>query len=77
LKKSSSGGGGLEPHWKVRVAVPGALLHLASRTEPVPQWAASRLGGVEADWVTGPEYGDTIGFIDWKSVTAITWRWSP
>ena len=29
---------------------------------------------VVADWITHPGYGDTIGFIDWPSVAALTWR---
>jgi hypothetical protein len=31
---------------------------------------------VEADWIDDPDYGDTIGRIDWESVLAVTWRWS-
>lgn len=63
---------GLEPHYKVRVVLPGALLHLASKDEP-----AETLDGWQADWIRDHRYGDTVGFIDWNQVTAITWRWSP
>jgi hypothetical protein len=75
---------GLETHWKVRVAVNGAILHLASRTEPRPLFRIVSPGGssmesdhilgLKADWVTGTDYGDTPGYIDWESVDAVTWR---
>lgn len=67
---------GLDPHWKVRVVIPNALLHLAARDEPI--WVVDDNGRRElvADWISDPEYGDTIGFIDWSAVTAVTWRWS-
>ncbi len=68
---------GLAPHWKVRVVLPGALLHLASRTEPVVQQGAGEAGEVSADWICAPDYGDTIGHLDWTKVIAITWRYSP
>ncbi len=71
---------GLEPHWKVRVVLPGAILHLAARTEPVVSsnpLDGGALSDVDADWITDPDYGDTLGFIDWTKVAAITWRYSP
>ena len=61
---------GLRPHFKVRVVLPNALLHLASWTEPVLR----DVGEVAADWISDPEYGDTIGFIQWDKVVAVTWR---
>jgi hypothetical protein len=69
---------GLEPHYKVRVVLPGAILHLASKDEPaeIPAiWGQD--GHWHADWMDDHRYGDTVGFIDWNQVTAITWRWSP
>jgi hypothetical protein len=74
---------GLDPHYKVRIVLPGALLHLASKDEPrVTDWQAPeeqqwRGNGWVADWIDDHRYGDTIGFIDWNQVMAITWRWSP
>jgi hypothetical protein len=68
---------GLAPHWKVRVVIPGAILHLASKIEPCPVYQDGRLTNVEADWLTSPEYGDTVGYIDWPVVTALTWRYAP
>jgi hypothetical protein len=63
---------GLEPHWKIRVVLPGAILHLASWNEP------QMLGEfVAADLIEDHEYGDTVGRIDWREVVAVTWRYSP
>jgi hypothetical protein len=64
---------GLKPHYKVRVALPGSLLHLASWNEPR---CLKTSPFVEADWIDEPGYGDTLGRIDWSSVLAVTWRWS-
>jgi hypothetical protein len=60
---------GLKPHFKVRIGFHGFFLHLASWTEPV-----RRGGQFHADWITDPNYGDTVGFIDWQQVIAVTWR---
>lgn len=69
---------GLEPHYKVRVVIDGALLHLASRDEPHEDHDPYDGGAAfwAADWIADPRYGDTIGFINWSQVAAITWRWS-
>jgi hypothetical protein len=64
---------GLSPHYKVRVVLPGAILHLASRTEPKAEPGQM----VKGDWIVGPDYGDTIGFVDWTKVIAVTWRYAP
>ena len=78
IKASESG---LKPHYKVRVVIPGAILHIASWDEPhqEPVDPHMRFTGPKkwvADWIKDGEYGDTIGFIDWSEVRAITWRWS-
>lgn len=62
---------GLEPHYKVRIVLPGAILHLASKDEP-----RNTPNGWCADWIDDHRYGDTVGFINWTQLTAITWRWS-
>lgn len=62
---------GLEPHFKVRIVLPGALLHLASRDEP--RWVETAL---VADWIEDPDYGDSIVSMDWTKVVAVTTRWS-
>lgn len=67
---------GIKPHFKIRVVIPGALLHLASWGEPEIRYSHGQIDDVFADWISDPEYGDTIGRINWHSVAAITWRWS-
>ncbi len=66
----------LEPHWRVRVVLPGALIHLASRSEPKVLSYLNRVTEVHGDWIEDSDYGDTIGFIDWSAVVGVTWRWS-
>ena len=61
------------PNYKVRVARPGALHHLASCAEP------KIIGGcrnkrVDAYWSVDHQYGDTRGLINWEARTAIAWR---
>lgn len=65
-------------YYKVRVVLPGALIHLASTTEPEVKLErfTERISNVTADWLQTPECGDTVGYIDWPEVTAITWRWT-
>jgi hypothetical protein len=65
---------GLTPHYKVRIVLPGVLLHVASWTEPC--LPADHRAPVVADWITDPAYGDTIGFIAWDHVIAVTWRFA-
>ena len=65
-----------DEHFKVRVVVPNALLHLVSTDEPTVTYAGDRIVHVEARWLDDPDKGDTLGFIHWPSVTAITWRWT-
>jgi hypothetical protein len=71
---------GLKPHYKVRVVFHGAIVHLAAWNEPdihLDEWTDDKISNVKADWIVGDgRYGDTPGFIDWKAVTAVTWRWS-
>ena len=61
--------------WRVRVCLPSALLHMTSLIEPVMHMRDGRVVGVDMKLLTdGPDSGDTIGFIDWAVVTAVTWR---
>ena len=68
---------GLASHYKVRVSLPGSLVHLASMSEPVIVTLHGRVADVTASWISDHEYGDTIGYIDWQAVIGITWRYSP
>jgi hypothetical protein len=62
------------PHYRVRVVLPKALRHLASRTEPkIDQDLTTR---VEGDWIDDHHYRDSMGLINWEAITAITWRWT-
>ena len=63
---------GLRPHYKVRVVLPGVLLHFGSLTMPT----RNEDGSWNADWIEHPNYGDTIGYIDWSAVIAVTWRYA-
>jgi hypothetical protein len=61
--------------WRVRVCLPGSIIHLTSLTEPAVHMRDGRISDVSMELVTSaPESGDTIGFIDWPVVVALTWR---
>lgn len=66
----------LDPHWKIRIVVGGSLLHFASHTEP-QLLNGYPPPGIDADWIEEPLYGDTLAYIDWPAVNAITWRHHP
>ena len=66
-------------HYKVRIVLHGAIIHLASSDEPslvFDPWQTGALKAVEADWLNDPELGDALGWIDWPAVRAVTWRWT-
>jgi hypothetical protein len=65
----------LPTFWRVRVCMPGSILHFTSSTEPVVQMRDGRIGDVAMTLMTNvPDGGDTLGFIDWPVVTGLTWR---
>ena len=49
------------------------VLYLASADEPRCLFTTEGLT-VNADWLV--DVGDTVGFIEWDQVAALTWRWS-
>jgi hypothetical protein len=68
-----------ETAWRVRVALPGGIIHLVSRIEPVITMHDGRISDVSLDLVTGASeagdaVGDTLGFIRWPEVIGLTWR---
>ena len=67
---------GMDPHWKVRIYLPGGILYVISRTEPVVHIGGKRLAHVELDVIEGTDHGDTIGFMDWEAVLGVTWRFA-
>jgi hypothetical protein len=61
--------------YRVRIVMHAALLHVLSATEPVVTVSASgQVTTVSWTAIEGTEHGDTIGFIRWSEVTAISWR---
>ena len=77
-KARSASAEGLEPHFKVRIVVDGALLHAASWTEPELVTHAHEyvVDSIEADWINDPNYGDTIGFLNLDAISGTSWRYS-
>ena len=67
----------LNPCWKVRVVLNGAMIHLLTNTEPVVITdGGGRVVGCELNLINGTAHGDSVGFIHWPSVTAVTWRFA-
>ena len=63
-----------DSYYRVRVVLPGGTIYLGSRD--APHQLPSSVNWI-ADWIADErEKGDTIGFIEWRQVVAITWRWS-
>jgi hypothetical protein len=60
--------------FKVRLVFPGSVLHVLSKTEPIVTTCGGKVQGVTWAIVEGTAEGDTVGFIDWSQVAAITWR---
>ena len=58
--------------FRVRMCLPGSIIHLTSSTEPIVHMRDGRIGDVAMELAT--ERGDTIGCIDWPAVVALTWR---
>jgi hypothetical protein len=79
-KPISASGQGLDSHFKVRIVFRGgAIVHLASKSEPVVRMELDHrvlVRAVDADWIEDARYGDTIGHVDWSEVAAVTWRYS-
>jgi hypothetical protein len=69
----------LATHYKVTIALPGGMLRVASWNLPLVRASdyptgTTKITHVDADWIQDPDYGDTLGWIEWSSVQAITWR---
>ncbi len=61
--------------WRVRLAVSGLAIHCLSSTEPSAERdATGALVSLKWSPVSGTQDGDTVGFIDWRAVTAVSWR---
>lgn len=64
------------PCWKIRIVIPGAMIHVSSATEPAIK--INSTGRVESlDWtpiIDGADAGDALGFIRWEEAVTISWR---
>ncbi len=66
------------PCWKVRIYLKGAgILHVLSKNEPIIKRENGRIKNANIEYITDTEHGDTVGFIDWNEVSAVTWRYAP
>lgn len=70
---------GLPPFWKVRIHLGGGIIHVASLTEPrlTIDPFTEKPDGIEWQLIEGTEHGDSVGYIDWSQVAAVTWRFAP
>lgn len=73
-KPKSASDCGMSEFWKVRITLPGSIIHAATREEPIVHCANGRVSHVTMDLIEGTNHGDSIGFIDWPAVLAVTWR---
>lgn len=62
--------------YKVRIVIGTALIHVLSRTVPVVRLdgVGSGIASVSMEVIEGTEHGDSIGWIQWSDVRAVTWR---
>lgn len=70
------------PHWKVRIAMRGGhAIHVLSATKPgvrtIIEGEAVIIDNVMMEPIENTEHGDTLGFIDWREVAAVSWRFAP
>lgn len=52
------------------------MIHVLSRTVPVVRLdgVGSGIASVSMEVIEGTEHGDSIGWIQWSDVRAVTWR---
>jgi hypothetical protein len=63
------------PSWKVRIWLRGAgVIHVLSCTKPVVESRNGIVLDVQLSIIEDTEHGDSIDFIDWREVSAITYR---
>lgn len=60
--------------YKVRIFIGGGTIFVISETEPKVQIDKGSIRGLEWKPIFGSEHGDTLGFIRWEEVSAISWR---
>jgi len=63
------------PCWRVRLFMRGGgVIHLLSHIEPEVEHSCGQIVHIIFDPINSSEHSDTIGFIDWKEVAAVSWR---
>lgn len=60
--------------YKVRIFTQGGIIHTLSRMEPRIETSDSRIDRVYWEPVVNSEHGDSVGFVAWQEVLALTWR---
>jgi hypothetical protein len=67
----------IAPMWKVRLTMPGSIIHLLSRSRPRVVIIDGRVHNCEMDLIQDTDEGDTLGFVHWPSVIGVAWRAVP
>lgn len=73
-KPKTSANSNIPEGFKVRVILPGAIIHLLTAAEPAIQTSNGKITSASLDIIPNTEHGDSIGFIDWSAVSAVSWR---
>lgn len=62
-------------HWKVRLVFHGTVIHVLSHSEPLVHTSVDgRVTFVEMEPISDTPDGDTLGYLDWSALEAVTWR---
>lgn len=73
-KPKSTSNSDIPPGFKVRIIIHGAIIHSLAASEPVIESSDGKITHASLDIIPGTDHGDSIGFIRWEDVSAITWR---
>lgn len=60
--------------YRVRLVIPGSVLHVVSATRPVVRVEGDAITSVDWMPLVDSELGDTVAFIRWEDVSALAWR---
>lgn len=74
VKDKSNNG---EPYWKVRIYIRRCgIMHLITKTEPRIKIQNGCISPLCFDIVEKTQHGDSLAYLDWSEVGAISWRYS-
>jgi hypothetical protein len=74
-KPKTSANSNIPEGFKVRIFLPGAVIHVLTASEPqIIRDEQDRIISAHLDIIPNTEHGDSIGFIDWSAVIAVSWR---